>query len=128
MGIREEFKKELCETDFTLRIKRNQIYLISCIRNNLENEDIQKIIDWKGERETTYFDDAGYCRLCERVFDKFLGENNYYGFLTRHRMYEFVSQMVQIIAESEKEQLTQIKEDKIKKLQEELKRLKEEIK
>ena len=113
-------------SEFSLQLEEIRFLLLRAIRNNLQDETIQKIADWKGIRTTDYYDEEGYCDLCAKIYNKFYGKDLFCS-SSMHNIYRFISDAVIFTAEQNKKLILQIKKDKIKSLEEEISKLKEEL-
>ena len=120
---KEFFDKWKSMTEFTLEVEEIKLRLLRGIRNNLADSKIQEIIDWKGERITSFFDEKGYCGMCRDVMDKYSGRWDCVSTSATRDMIAFVSNMILLVAEQNIEQQKQIKQDKINKLKKEIEEL-----
>ncbi|MBU2685654.1 MAG: hypothetical protein KKF27_20625, partial [Gammaproteobacteria bacterium] len=112
--------------DFPIEIEVAKLSIFRGIRNNLSNEEIQRVIAWEKPRTTAEYDEAGYCDLCSKIMFRFSNFDSSYS-SAQHEMCVFTSEAILVLADQNKELQKQIKVDQIKKLQRDIEKLELEL-
>ena len=108
----------------SLYLEKLRIYLF--IRNNFNNPLVQKILNFEGERITSYYDEAGYCKMVSDLFDKFRF-NTFDSSHSTHELYSFTSWAILKVNDYVMEDLGKQKQAEVEALKNQIKKAEAEL-
>ena len=116
-----EIEELLKENSYTLKYKETQLKVFGGILNNMGDPLVQAVIDWQGERDTSYCTD--YYELPAKVLSKYAPSWDSYSSSGHHYMVGFISNSILALANHNKEEVKRIKLAKIEDLKRQVKEL-----
>ena len=127
MTNKEFFDHWINFTSFSIEIEIAKLRLFRALINNFGDVHFQNIFNWEGKRSTDYYDDAGYCQLCADAVHFYLPDFDPDCSSVIHGIYEFLSDVILFVGEQRKDWAIKIKQEEIKKLQNQIEKLQEEL-
>lgn len=112
--------KDIGDNEWQIKNTSSRLEVCLWILSHFKEILIQTVIEWEGERETSYCTD--YYDMVDKIWDN---ANGWDGGSSsgHHSNIKFISDYILLLAKQKKEMMQQIKKDKIERLKKELEEL-----
>jgi hypothetical protein len=107
---------------YIIKMESYKFLMLSWIITNIDDERIQKIYNWKGDRACDYIDEDGYFYLCSGLWKEVTDFDSGCG-TTNSKCYRFVSDMILTVISNSHNQKRKDLQNTIDRCQKELDKL-----